>query len=111
MSRRAVVTGTALAIVLALIATPAQGASGRGAVATSTGASQHAYVSAPFVAGRTNTPLSAMSHHPSGTRLDPGEGLGQGKASGGKHQGVQDPLLQRSEVPAAAPSAGSSKQS
>jgi uncharacterized repeat protein (TIGR01451 family) len=111
MSRRALVAGTTLAVLLALIATPVQAATGRAAAAPSAGPHQKSYVSAPFAAGRTNKPLRAMGHQPSATRVDPGEGLGWGKASGSTHKGVPDPVLQRFAVPGAAPKSGSGRQS
>lgn len=61
------------------------------------------YVSQPFAAGRTTTPLKKLSHHPSATRVDPGEGLGRGHASATtKTPGAKDPVLQTSKTLASA---------
>src|SRR3954469_1015858 len=62
-----------------------------------------AFVSQRFAAGRTSKTLKAMSHQPSATREDPGEGLGRGgttpKAPGA---GKKDPVLQSAESPSGA---------
>lgn len=60
------------------------------------------YVSQPFAAGRTTTPLKALPHRPSATRVDPGEGLGRGHASTTKARGAKDPVLQTSKTLASA---------
>jgi uncharacterized repeat protein (TIGR01451 family) len=108
MSRRSLVLGTTLALVLTLAAAPAQGATVSGRIDKPDAVKQKAYASAPFAAGRTDKSLRAMSDKPSATRIDPGEGLGWGKASGSSQPGVPDPVLQQSETDSGGPSARSS---
>lgn len=111
MSKRSLVLGTTIAMVLTLAAAPAQAATASGPTAKPDGAQQKAYVSAPFAAGRTDKPLRAMGHQPSAPRIEPGEGLGLGKASGTSQPGVSDPVLQRSAVPTTGTGGPSAKSS
>ncbi|WP_218962260.1 hypothetical protein, partial [Erwinia amylovora] len=70
---------------------------------TQSGRDTGPYVSQHFAAGRTTTPLKKLSHHPSATRVDPGEGLGRGHASATtKTRGAKDPVLQTSKTLASA---------
>ncbi|GAB3061284.1 hypothetical protein GCM10027053_24450 [Intrasporangium mesophilum] len=102
MTNRAVPRVLAVTLVAALLPITSAQALTSSPEGTVTGAGRHAspFVSAPFKAGKTSKPLKAMSHKPSATRTDPGEGLGRGRMTATTTtKGPKDPALQTSAIP------------